>query len=271
MADSVEVWTAAACKKYLKKPKESDHKYSRGVLSCITGSRKYPGAALLTTSAAIATGVGMVRYLGPNSVSKSVILNRPTVVITKGRSDVLLLGSGIADGFSIENLFRRYLLAKANRLTLPKVLDAGALYLVRHVNAPTIITPHVGELSKLLNVEASEISSDPIKYAQLAAKEFQVTVLLKGHETVVANPDRVIKLPPASSYLASAGTGDILAGILGALIAINKSEVGNENLIEIGATASFIHALAANEKSIGPINSTEMLVSISKIVTQLTE
>ena len=165
MADSVEVWTSAACKKYLKKPKESDHKYSRGVLSCITGSRKYPGAALLTTSAAIATGVGMVRYLGPNSVSKSVILNRPTVVITKGRSDVLLLGSGIADGFSIENLFRRYLLAKANRLTLPKVLDDGALYLVRKVNAPTIITPHIGELSKLLNVEASEISFSEVRDA----------------------------------------------------------------------------------------------------------
>lgn len=270
MADTVEVWSATDCKQYLKKPKVSDHKYKRGVLGCVTGSRTYPGAALLTTSAATATGVGMVRYLGPRSVSRAVISNLPTVVKTKGKYDALLLGSGIPDGISITNLTRRIALKRVNMSKVPKVLDAGGIYLVKKVNAPTIITPHAGELSKLIGIKIEEITNNPIKYAKLTAKEFQITVLLKGHETVVANADRAIKLPAASSWLATAGTGDILAGILGALLAINKSEVSYENLIEIGATASFVHAQAAINSSSGPINSNEMIKAISKIVTQLT-
>ena len=270
MADPVRIWSAKDCKKYLPLPKDTDHKYKRGVLGCLTGSNQYPGAALLTTSSAQATGIGMVRYIGPRGVRREVILNRPEVVIERGKVDALLMGSGISDSRGLMNLYRRLQLSRVNRLRAPKVLDAGALYLVKNINAPTIITPHVGELAKLLNINSELIASDPNKYAKLAAEEFHVTVLLKGHESVVANVDRLIKLPAATSWLASAGTGDVLAGILGALISINKNEVNDQNLIEIGATASFIHSQAASITSNGPINLNEMIRNISKVVTQLT-
>jgi NAD(P)H-hydrate repair Nnr-like enzyme with NAD(P)H-hydrate dehydratase domain len=90
-----ETWSAAKSSQYLPKPKASDHKYRRGVLGCVTGSKQYPGAALLTTSAALAVGIGMVRYFGPESVKRAVIQNRPEVVIQTGGVDAYLLGSGI--------------------------------------------------------------------------------------------------------------------------------------------------------------------------------
>ena len=271
MADSIAIWKLEDCKKYLPAPKAIDHKYKRGVLCCVTGSKEYPGAALLTTSSAIATGVGMVRFRGAKSVRKAVIQNKPAVVIRDGKCDALLLGSGIPYELSLRNLPNLFRLKRANQITVPKVLDAGALHLSRKVNAPTIITPHAGELAKLMGLNITNIEADPIGAAQDAARKFNITVLLKGHQTVVANADRAIKLPAATSWLATAGTGDVLAGILGALIAINKDKVNDDNLIEIGATASLIHAESAITSSRGPIDLIKMIETISAIVTQITE
>jgi NAD(P)H-hydrate repair Nnr-like enzyme with NAD(P)H-hydrate dehydratase domain len=96
-------------------------------------------------------------------------------------------------------------------------------------------------------------------------------VLLKGNKTVVANENRVIQLPEATSWLATAGTGDVLAGILGALLALNHKVITKENLIELGATASFLHAQSAAQSSNGPINTEKMIDQISKVVAKLTK
>ena len=264
----VEKWSAAKSKKYLKAPKKSDHKYSRGVLGCITGSNQFPGAALLTTESALACGVGMVRYFGPEKVKRAVIQNRPEVVIQSGKVDAYLLGSGIPVR---KSLLRKITMEMANRADLPKVLDAGALYLTGTSKSPTIITPHAGELSELLKIPAKDIESDPIYYAQDAARRFKVTVLLKGNKTVVANEKRAIQLPAATSWLATAGTGDVLAGILGALIALNHEKVNHETLIELGATASYIHAQSAAHSSKGPIEAGKMIDHVTKVVTQLSK
>ena len=261
-----ESWSAAKTAKYLPKPKKSDHKYRRGVLGCVTGSKQYPGAALLTTSAALAVGIGMVRYFGPESIKKAVIQNRPEVVIQPGNVDAYLLGSGIPGK---KSLLRKITMEMANRADLPKILDAGALYLTGTSKSPTIITPHAGELSELLNVPAKNIEEDPIYYALDAARRFKVTVLLKGNKTVVANETRVIQLPAATSYLATAGTGDVLAGILGALLALNHEKVNHETLIELGASASYIHAQSAVHSSKGPIDAGKMIDHISKVISRL--
>lgn len=92
----IDQWHPRMATSFLSAPAAPDNKYSRGVLSCHTGSRKFPGAALLTTDAALATGVGMVRYSGPRSVKKLVILRNPEVVIAAGRTDAYLLGSGVS-------------------------------------------------------------------------------------------------------------------------------------------------------------------------------
>ena len=110
---------------------------------------------------------------------------------------------------------------------------------------------------------AKTIEGDPMRYATEAASKFKVTVLLKGNETIVANQFRVIKLPAATSWLATAGTGDVLAGILGALLALNHEKVTKDNLIELGATASYIHAQAAAKSSKGPINLEKMIDQIA--------
>ena len=263
-----ESWSAAKCSAYLPKPKKSDHKYRRGVLGCITGSKQYPGAALLTTSAALAVGIGMVRYFGPEEIKKAVVQNRPEVVIQTGNVNAYLMGSGIP---AKKSLLRKMAMEMANRADLPKVLDAGALYLTGASKSPTIITPHAGELADLLKVESVKIEADPIYYALDAARRFKVTVLLKGSKTVVANENRVIQLPAATSWLATAGTGDVLAGILGALIALNHEVANKENLIELGATASYIHAQSAAHSSKGPIDAGKMIDYISKEVARLSK
>ena len=140
----VESWSAAKSATYLPKPKSSDHKYRRGVLGCVTGSKQFPGAALLTTSAALSVGIGMVRYFGPEQLKKAVIQNRPEVVIQTGNVDAYLLGSGVP---AKKSLLRKITMEMANRSALPRVLDAGALYLAGTSKSPTIITPHIDRKS----------------------------------------------------------------------------------------------------------------------------
>ena len=268
MADSITIWKAEDCKEFLPIPKANDHKYRRGILGCVTGSRQYPGAALLTTAAALSVGIGMVRYFGPAYVKRQVIQNRPEVVIQNGNVDAYLIGSGVP---TKRSFLRKMKMRSANRSALPKVLDAGALYLAGSSKSPTIITPHVGELARLLKINVSVIEANPLEYAMQAANLFKVTVLLKGSETLVTDGNRTIKLPKATSWLATAGTGDVLAGILGALLALNKSNLSHNNLIEIGATASFIHAEAAAISSNGPIAPTEIINHIPEIISKLSK
>jgi hydroxyethylthiazole kinase-like uncharacterized protein yjeF len=251
-----ETWNAGKCAPYLSKPKPTDHKYRRGVLGCVTGSKQYPGAALLTTSAALSVGIGMVRYFGPESVKKAVIQHSPEVVIQPGNVNAYLLGSGIP---AKKSLFRKITMEMANRADHPKVLDAGALYLTGTSKSPTIITPHAGELAELLKIDSGNIESSPVEYAIQAAQKFKVTVLLKGNKTVIANESRVIQIDAATSWLATAG----------ALLALNHDKVNRDNLVELGATASFIHSQAAINSSKGPINLELMIQQIVKEVTKL--
>lgn len=274
MADSInddlntvkqlESWDVGKAKRFLDAPEPKDHKYRRGVIGCMTGSRRYPGAALMTTAAALATGVGMVRYFGATSIGREAIQFRPAVVLGNGKVDALLLGSGISD-----NLFSRLRLSKAVKQEVPKILDAIAIELVKKSDSRTIITPHAGELAKLIGIPSLEIEKRPDHYARLTAREFQVTVLLKGWQTIVANPTRVISLPPAPTWLATAGTGDVLAGILGGLVAINHAQVTVDNLIEIAATAALVHALAAKQASNGPLDIEAMINQIPEVIYKI--
>ncbi|MFM7860071.1 MAG: NAD(P)H-hydrate dehydratase [Candidatus Nanopelagicaceae bacterium] len=167
MADSInddlnpvkqlESWDVGKAKRFLDAPEPKDHKYRRGVIGCMTGSRRYPGAALMTTAAALATGVGMVRYFGATSIGREAIQFRPAVVLGNGKVDALLLGSGISD-----NLFSRLRLSKAVKQEVPKILDAIAIELVKKSDSRTIITPHAGELAKQLAYQVLKLRKDLI-------------------------------------------------------------------------------------------------------------
>jgi len=279
MTRTVKKWTARDAAKCIITPSDLDHKYSRGVLGVITGSAQYPGAAVLTSSAASATGIGMIRFHSSSGLAHLVLHATPSVVVQPGKVTAWLIGSGIeAKKYSDITTWLRHRWFKLAALqSVPTVLDAGALHLAGSLEQPTLITPHSGELSKLLtargvSVSAEAIEGNPKKWVQEAADTLGVTVLLKGAKTYVANDSVLIELPTASPWLATAGTGDVLAGIIGALVATNTVEILNDydRLADVAATGAFIHARAADTASNGgPINAEAIITAIPRAISQI--
>jgi len=279
MARNLKKWNPRDAAKCIITPSDLDHKYSRGVLGVITGSAQYPGAAVLTSSAASATGIGMIRFHSSSGLAHLVLHSTPSVVVQPGKVTAWLMGSGVeAKKYSDFTTWLRHRWFKLATLqSVPTVLDAGALHLAGSLEQPTVITPHSGELSKLLTsrgltVSAEAIEGDPKKWVQEAADTLGVTVLLKGATTYVANDSVLIQLPTATPWLATAGTGDVLAGIIGALVATNTVEILNDynHLAAVAATGAFIHARAADAASNGgPINAEALIGAIPRVISQL--
>lgn len=279
MTRSLKKWTAKDAAKCIITPSDLDHKYSRGVLGVITGSARFPGAAVLSTSAASATGLGMIRFHSSSGLAHLVLHSTPSVVVQPGKVTAWLVGSGIeAKKYADITTWLRHRWYKLTTLqSVPSVLDAGALHLAGSLEQPTLITPHSGELSKLMiargvQVSPEAIEGDPKKWVQEAADTLGVTVLLKGSTTYVANDSVLIQLPVATPWLATAGTGDVLAGIIGALVATNTVEILNDynHLAFVAATGALIHARAAETASNGgPINAEAIIEFIPRVITQL--
>jgi hydroxyethylthiazole kinase-like uncharacterized protein yjeF len=266
---AIRKWSAKDVKKSIVIPSDLDNKYSRGVLGVITGSAKFPGAAVLSTGAASATGLGMIRFHSSSGLAHLVLHKNPEVVVQPGPVTAWLAGSGIeAKKFSDVTTWQRHrwftLIAKQS---VPTILDAGALHLAGKLDQPTVITPHAGELSRLLRsrgmtVESETIEGDPKKWARVASQELGVVVLLKGSRTVVAQGEDLIELPSSTPWLATAGTGDVLAGILGALVATNYIEILNDkdHLADLAASAAYLHNSAALLASRGsPITASQVI------------
>jgi hydroxyethylthiazole kinase-like uncharacterized protein yjeF len=260
--------------KVLRLPTASDDKYSRGVVGFVTGSVEYPGAAILGVTAAMRTGVGMVRYLGPDSVSKMLLEVRPEIVLQPGRAQVWVVGSGVPAHTAGEQARR---IAEVLVEAKYAVIDAGALELVDYsaFTGSAILTPHAGEMERLLKSfgvtkSRDEIEADPIAAAETAAKLTGEVVLLKGSVTTIAAPEGgVLQTPPATPALATAGSGDVLAGILGALVAANTSQVDSAKLTlaEIAYAGALLHAqagaLAAKD---GPVAALDVAESVRRVV-----
>lgn len=251
---NTRTWKARDAKKCIIIPSELDNKYSRGVLGVITGSAKYPGAAVLSTASASATGLGMIRFHSNSGLAHLVLHSNPEVVVQPGAVTAWLAGSGI-DGkrySDITTWLRHRWFTLLPKQSVPTILDAGALHLAGKFDQPTLITPHAGELARLLTqrgvtVTSEAIEGNPKKWAVIASEKLSVVVLLKGSHTVVADSESIIELPVSTPWLATAGTGDVLAGIVGALVATNYIEILNDRnrLSEVAASAAYIHNSAA--------------------------
>ncbi|RPF27554.1 NAD(P)H-hydrate epimerase [Georgenia muralis] len=210
-------------------PGPGDHKYTRGVLGLVAGSQTYPGAAVLAAAGALRTGLGMVRYLGPEVPTALVHQRFPEVVAVPGRVQAWVLGPGVGPEPSVRSEEVGEALAAALAAHRPVVLDAGALALLGEtftdLPATVVLTPHAGELAALLTARGEETSREdvedaPARHARLAAEITGATVLLKGATTVVAAPDGPLYAQAeATGWLATAGAGDVLAGMVGALLA----------------------------------------------------
>lgn len=247
-----EPWTPADAAEWIAVPGADDDKYSRGVLGVVTGSSSYPGAAVLGVEAALHTGVGMVRYLGPARASDFVLHRRPEAVTSPGRVQAWLLGSGV-DPDHLDDETRDGFATGASS-GLPLVLDAGALSLREEATGPVVLTPHLRELARAAGREVDDVAADPGDAAVRAAGEWGCTVLVKGHRTYVASPGGIrLVAASAPSWLATAGAGDALGGVLGALLATHADEIAAdpEATARLAATASVVHGLAASRASGG--------------------
>jgi hydroxyethylthiazole kinase-like uncharacterized protein yjeF len=266
-------WTAHDAAGLIAVPAPDDDKYSRGVLGVVTGSAAYPGAAVLGVDAALHTGVGMVRYLGDERATTFVLQRRPEAVAAAGRVQAWLLGSGM--DAALRDTATADRLATALGSGLPVVVDAGALDLLDRATGPTIITPHFRELSTVLGEPTEDIARDPAQTAARSARKLGVTVLLKGHSTYVAAPDGTcLVASSAPAWLATAGAGDALGGILGALVATHSREIAADPslLARLGATASVIHGLAAARASGGgPLTILDLIGAVPGVIAELLE
>lgn len=250
MAEPV-TWTAADVARCLQVPTAADDKYSRGVVGVHTGSDAYPGAAVLGVEAAWRTGVGMVRYLGPARAADRVLAHRPETVTAAGRVQAWLIGSGTDAATrapEVTDALREVLAG-----SLPVVVDAGALDLAVGAVAPVVVTPHAREHAAL---RTALRLGDPVGGRVAAAHETAAalggTVLLKGAETIVTTPSGwTARVDAGTPWLATAGTGDVLGGVLGVLVAAAQAHaetaggtLGVEDLGPLAATAAWLHGRA---------------------------
>jgi NAD(P)H-hydrate repair Nnr-like enzyme with NAD(P)H-hydrate dehydratase domain len=239
-------------RRWISVPGPEDDKYSRGVTGFVTGSARYPGAAALGVDAALHTGVGMVRYLGPGRATRLVLQRRPEAVTASGRVQAWVLGSG--QDPADRDPATAVLLDRALAQEVPTVIDSGALDSIARARGPVVITPHAGELAGVLGISRDEVHDDPEGTAVRAARETGATVLLKGHRSLVATEAGVRHVVVApTAWLATAGSGDSLAGVLGALVATHHVELADDPgiLVELAATACVLHGLAGERAGAG--------------------
>jgi hydroxyethylthiazole kinase-like uncharacterized protein yjeF len=218
-------------------PDAASDKYARGVVGVDTGSDQYPGAAVMSVIGAVYGGAGMVRFQGAERPAKLIESRLPNVVFGPGRVQAYLFGSGWGerpDGTEV--------LAKAAAEGLPAVVDADGLkYLPTDVPSSWLLTPHAGELAKLLGQERSWVTEDPIRAVRAGVDRTGATVLLKGASQLVAGPDEgpVRVAVPGPAWTAQAGSGDVLGGVCATLLAAGKSA------LDAGQLGASLQAVAA--------------------------
>ncbi len=226
----------------LPSPGAQSDKYSRGVLGVAAGSPEYTGAAVLSVGSALQAGAGMVRFAGAQHPGEQVRQRWPEAVVTPfddaGRVQAWVVGPGLGTDDEAERVVAAVLAS-----TVPVLLDADALTicarrpeLLRGRPDPTLLTPHDREFARF----GREVGTDRVASARVLAADLGVHVLLKGDATVVVRPDgRGLVNPTGSPLLATAGSGDVLAGAVGALMAQGRSP------LEAAGLGAYLHGRAA--------------------------
>jgi hydroxyethylthiazole kinase-like uncharacterized protein yjeF len=244
------------------RPRNGDDKYTRGVVGLATGSATYPGAAVLSVTGALAGPAGLVRYAG--SAADAVRARHPTVIAGErvgdaGRVQAWVCGSGLGTDARAAGEVRAVLAT-----SVPACLDADALNLLvdgsmagllRDRTAPIVVTPHDREFQRLAGRPPGP---DRVGAALQLAASMRAVVLLKGNRTIVATPDgRAYVNPTGVAALATGGTGDVLAGLLGSLLA------GGLAPETAAIAAAYVHGLAGGlARESGPIDAFDVANSL---------
>lgn len=245
---------------------DDTHKGDFGRLLCVCGSLNMPGAAIMCVSAALRCGVGTLCLASPQNTCNLLIMNRPEAMtlplpmdeagmLTEACAEQILsyahkcsavtLGCGLGLSDSTKRLVWRLI----RELEIPIILDADGLNaitdcieILQEAKSAVVLTPHVGELSRLLGLSIAEIQADRLAAARFLAERFEnVTVVLKGAGTIVAAQNRAYINTTGNSGMSKGGSGDALAGVIGSLAA--------QGLVpEIAARIGvYLHGLAGDE------------------------
>ncbi|MEU8777836.1 NAD(P)H-hydrate dehydratase [Streptomyces sp. NPDC048606] len=241
-APAIEVLQHAEVAALLPTPTASSDKYRRGVVGVVAGSEQYPGAAVLAVAGALRGGAGAVRYVGP--AGDAVLARYPEVLVGTGRVQAWVVGPGIGAGREAE-----VEKALADR-DVPVLLDADGLRaldaaLVRSRRAPTLLTPHAGEAAALLGTAREEVEAGRLAAVRELAGRYGATALLKGSTTLVSAGGVVRVNPTGTPWLATAGSGDVLSGLAGALLAAGRDG------LDAGSLAAYLHGLAGRRAASG--------------------
>jgi hydroxyethylthiazole kinase-like uncharacterized protein yjeF len=236
---AVEALQPADVARLLPRPTPDAQKYDRGVVGIRAGSAQYPGAALLSVAGADSGLCGMVRYVGDAAVADRVRVVHPEVV-GEGRVQAWVVGSGGGESAGDE-------LTAALDDDVPVVVDADALaHMKTSLAVPAVLTPHAGELASMLDTDRDSVEAAPLAHARRAATTYDCVVLLKGRHTLVASPDgRVRANTTGPAWLATAGAGDVLGGLIGALLAAGLEPY------DAASVGAWLHGAAATLASRG--------------------
>ncbi|MDT0387435.1 NAD(P)H-hydrate dehydratase [Streptomyces dubilierae] len=241
-------------------PRAESDKYRRGVVGIAAGSARYPGAAVLAVSGALRGGAGAVRYVGP--AGDAVIARFPETLVSDrgpkhaGRVQAWVVGPGAGDDAAT--------VGEVLAADVPVLVDADGLRLadaeaVRSRRAPTLLTPHAGEAAALLGVERREVEEGRLAAVRELAARYGATVLLKGSTTLVADSGggAVRVNATGTSWLATAGSGDVLSGLAGSLLAAGLSAV------DAGSVGAYVHGLAGRLAADGaPVGAHDVAAAI---------
>ena len=216
--------------------KKNTHKGKHGKLLVVAGDEGYGGAGILASEAALKTGAGLVKLLTRESHVSPSLAKNPEVMVSGADnaqdlehhflcSDVLVCGPGMFENYWSEQLLFK-LITFAEKNQTPTLLDAGALRLLSNKPFSTmslpkniVLTPHPGEASSLLGVSNDEVQNDRLKAAKDLHSKFGGVIVLKGHGTIICDSEESYLCSSGGPELAVAGSGDILSGVIGSLMA----------------------------------------------------
>ncbi|MFE5870451.1 NAD(P)H-hydrate dehydratase [Streptomyces roseifaciens] len=242
----------------LPQPAAESDKYRRGVVGVVAGSARYPGAAVLAVAGALHGGAGAVRYTGP--AADAVIARFPETLVSAGppskagRVQAWVVGPGLGDGPEARQALEDVLASD-----VPVLVDADGLRLmpadaVRGRAAETVLTPHAGEAAALLGVSRDRVESGRLAAVRALSERYGATALLKGSTTLIASPGgpghgrRTVRVNPTGTpWLATAGSGDVLSGLTGSLLAAGLPGW------DATAVGAYLHGLAARHSGAAPL------------------
>lgn len=265
----------------LPKIKRTRHKYQRGYVLALAGSKEMPGAAMLSCLSTLRSGAGIVRLFYPEGMQEELNTSFDELIKTPWssqndkvifeevkRANSFLIGPGIGDSEEVKKLFLKILL----QIKIPCVIDADALVpFARHaVNYPEnmVLTPHKQEMMRCLGIEEMPAEEAFFFLCQEFANEKKVTIVLKGAPTLIFHPHQpLLVVPRGDPGMATAGAGDVLAGIIAALLA--------QGLVsrEAAALGVYLHALAgevaARKKTSYSMIASDLIESLPEVFSKI--